>query len=157
MFSERPVSLRSSGLHPFGTVLEIRTFGATYEFQRKEVLPLLSDRRERLISILPFRRSNPPASARHSCVRSGFPGDARRGGKFGLFVHSISSLDSRLPNLRRKSPKVSGPIRESRFGETIGGDCFDHDCRPRTVAPNTQGIEALLAGCQAGVEPSIIN
>jgi hypothetical protein len=36
-----------------------------------------------------------------------------------------------LPNLRRKSPKVSGRFRRySRFGETIGGDRFDHDCRP---------------------------
>jgi len=55
LFSEGPVSLRSSGLHPFGTVLEIRTFGATYGLQRKEVLPLLSDRRGRLISNSPYR------------------------------------------------------------------------------------------------------
>src|ERR1700738_2452280 len=35
-----------------------------------------------------------------------------------------------LPNLWRKSPKVSGRFREySRFGETIGGDGFDRDCR----------------------------
>ena len=52
LFSERPVSLRSYGLHPFGTVLEIRTLGATYEFQRKEVLSIFSDRREPLISKL---------------------------------------------------------------------------------------------------------
>jgi hypothetical protein len=33
-----------------------------------------------------------------------------------------------LPNLRRKSPKVSGRFREySRFGETIGGDGFDQE------------------------------
>ena len=54
LFSERSVSLRSSGLHPFGTVLEIRTFGVTYELQRKEVLPLLSGRRERPISNSPY-------------------------------------------------------------------------------------------------------
>jgi hypothetical protein len=48
-FSERPNSLRSSGPHPFSTFLEIRTFGAAYELQRKKVLPLLSDRRERLM------------------------------------------------------------------------------------------------------------
>jgi hypothetical protein len=36
-----------------------------------------------------------------------------------------------LPDLRRKSPKVSGHFRKySRFGETIGGDGFDQDCRP---------------------------
>jgi hypothetical protein len=34
--------------------------------------------------------------------------------------------------MRRKSPKVSGLVGEySRFAETIGGDWFDHDCRPR--------------------------
>src|SRR5258707_7460026 len=55
LFSERPVSLRSSGLHPFGTVLEIRTSGVTYELQQKYVLPLLSGRRERLISNSPLR------------------------------------------------------------------------------------------------------
>jgi hypothetical protein len=36
-----------------------------------------------------------------------------------------------LPNLRGKSPKVSGRFRKySRFGETITGDKFDPDCRP---------------------------
>jgi hypothetical protein len=54
MFSERPVSLRSSGLRNFGTVLEILTFRRTYEFQRKVVLRLPSDRRERPISNSPF-------------------------------------------------------------------------------------------------------
>jgi hypothetical protein len=35
------------------------------------------------------------------------------------------------PTLRSNSPKVSGLVREySRFAETIGGDGFDHDCRP---------------------------
>jgi hypothetical protein len=43
LFSERPVSLRSSGPHRFGTVLEIRTFQVTYELHWKEVLRLLSD------------------------------------------------------------------------------------------------------------------
>ena len=53
LFSKRPVSLRSSGLYPFGTLLEIRTFGVTYKLQRKEVPPLLSDNRERPISNSP--------------------------------------------------------------------------------------------------------
>lgn len=36
-----------------------------------------------------------------------------------------------LPNLRGKSQKVSSCSREySRFGETVGGDGFDPDCRP---------------------------
>ncbi|MBI5323068.1 hypothetical protein [Bradyrhizobium sp.] len=39
---------------------------------------------------------------------------------------TLGSLD-----MRRKSPKVSGLVREySRFAETIGGDRFDPDCRP---------------------------
>jgi hypothetical protein len=43
----------------------------------------------------------------------------------------FSILSPGLPNSRRKSPKVSGRLREySRFGETIGGDRFDQDCRP---------------------------
>jgi hypothetical protein len=66
LFSERPVSLRSSGLHRFGTILEIRTFRITYDFRRKEVLRLLSDRRECPISNSPSRGSNPPTPARQS-------------------------------------------------------------------------------------------
>lgn len=54
---------------------------------------------------------------------AGNPGFSRI--RFGLWTPA-------LPNLRRKSPKVSGRFREySRFGETIGGDGFDQDCRPR--------------------------
>jgi hypothetical protein len=53
LFSERPVSLRSSGLRRFGTVFEIRTFRDAYEPSRKEVLRILSDRRGRPISSPP--------------------------------------------------------------------------------------------------------
>ena len=82
LFSERPISLQSSGLRRFGTVFEIPTFRRTSEFQRKEVLPLLSDGREELIPIrnievrvlspqpafrglamLPTKRSNGPETA----------------------------------------------------------------------------------------------
>jgi hypothetical protein len=61
LFSERPVSLRSSGLRRFDTVLEIPTFRVSYELQRKGVLRVLSNRRERPISNSPYRGSNPPA------------------------------------------------------------------------------------------------
>jgi hypothetical protein len=44
--------LRTSGLHPFGTVLKIRSFRVTYEPLRNEVLPILSGRREPPISKL---------------------------------------------------------------------------------------------------------
>jgi hypothetical protein len=37
LFSERPVSLPSSGLHRFDTVLENGTFRVAYELQRKEI------------------------------------------------------------------------------------------------------------------------
>jgi hypothetical protein len=50
LFSEKPVCLRSSGLHQLGTVLEIRTFRVTYNPARKEVLRLFSRRRESPIS-----------------------------------------------------------------------------------------------------------
>jgi hypothetical protein len=46
LFSERPVSLPSSGLHRFDTVFENRTFRVAYELQRKEVLRLLSDKQD---------------------------------------------------------------------------------------------------------------
>jgi hypothetical protein len=49
-FSEVPVFLRGSGLHPFGTALEILTFRVTYELRRQEVLPFLSGGRETLMS-----------------------------------------------------------------------------------------------------------
>lgn len=39
-----------------------------------------------------------------------------------------------LKIFRRKSPKVSGLLRKySHFGGTMGGDQFDHDCRPRSA------------------------
>jgi hypothetical protein len=46
LFSKKPVSLRTSVLYPFGTVLEIQSFRVTYELQLKEVRPSLSDGRE---------------------------------------------------------------------------------------------------------------
>ena len=79
---------------------KFRTSEVTYELQRKEVLPLLSDRLELLISNSPSRGSNPPASARHSCVRPGFPRDARFDRKSGLFAHSILSPDPRFADLK---------------------------------------------------------
>jgi hypothetical protein len=58
---------------------------------------------------------------------AGNPGFSRI--RFGLQTPALA-------NLRGKSPKVSGRFRKySRFGETIGGDGFDQDCRP-TLALN---------------------
>ena len=40
----------------------------------------------------------------------------------------------KIGNFRENLPKVSSPNRKnSRFGEIIGGDWFDHDCRPTTA------------------------
>jgi hypothetical protein len=46
LFSETAVSLRTSALRSFDTVLEFRSFRVTCKLQREEVRPLLSDRRE---------------------------------------------------------------------------------------------------------------
>jgi hypothetical protein len=53
-----------------------------------------------------------------------------------------------LPRRRRKSAKVSGPLRDiSRFGETLGGDRFDHDCRPTdSRSSRLLGRESLKSG-----------
>src|SRR5260221_887596 len=56
LFSERPVSLRTSGLRKFSTVLKIRLFRAAYGLQRKEVGEYLLNRRE------------PPISKTNRCV-----------------------------------------------------------------------------------------
>jgi hypothetical protein len=75
--------------------------------------------------------SNPPRSARHSCVRPGLPRDARMGRNPGFSRIRFSLWTPGLPRLRRKSAKISGLLRNySRFGEIMSGDRFDHDCRP---------------------------
>jgi hypothetical protein len=111
LFSERPIYLRSSGLHGFGTVLEIPTFRSSYEFPRKEVLRLLWDRREHPIPN--SRRAN------------------RRGiGPFRVF-DSVSVFSVQRSQCRncRKSPAFSGEY--ARFEETIGGDRLDRACSLR--------------------------
>jgi hypothetical protein len=63
--------------------------------------------------------------------------------------------------MRRKSPKVSGHFREySRFGETIGGDGFDQDCRPTMALclgqfsrPPRHGIGNLSPGLPRPLKP----
>jgi hypothetical protein len=136
LFSERPIYLRSSGLCGFGTVLEIPTFRRAYEFPRKEVLRLLSDRREHPIPIRHIEvRILPPQPAIRAL------GQAPRGSREWAENPSFLSIRFRLqtpgsPIFRWKSPKVSGLVREySRFAETIGGDRFDHDCRPTAEVP----------------------
>jgi hypothetical protein len=110
-------------------------FRRAYEFQRKEVLRLLSDRREHPIPIrhievriLPRQPAIPALGSAPEEKRewAGNPGFSRI--RFRLQTPG-------LPKLRKKSSKVSGQIRKySRFAETIGGDRFDHHCRPSPAA-----------------------
>ena len=44
-FEQCELARRTSGLHPFGTVLEIRSFRVTYELRGKRVRPYISDGR----------------------------------------------------------------------------------------------------------------
>jgi hypothetical protein len=44
--------------------------------------------------------SNPPRSARQSCVSRGFPRDSKMGRKYGLFACPIPSLRSRFSDLK---------------------------------------------------------
>jgi hypothetical protein len=65
-FSKWPISLWSSGLRGFGTVLQIRVFREAYEHQRKGVLEPLSNRRDQPSSKSPDRGSIPSVPARHA-------------------------------------------------------------------------------------------
>jgi hypothetical protein len=57
------------------------------------------------------------------------------GRKSRLFAHSISSLDFLFAELEAEIAESLRPVREySHFAETIGGDWFDHDCRPTRAA-----------------------
>jgi hypothetical protein len=86
--------------------------------------------------------SNPPTPARHSCVRLGFPRDARMGRKSGLSCIAFRLCTPGLPEWRRNFAKVSVYLREySRFGETLGGDRFDHDCHPRGAVDFVRGVD----------------
>jgi hypothetical protein len=115
VFSEMPVSLRSSRLHLFGTVLEIRTFGPTYELQRKEVLPVLLDRRGRLNSNSPCRGSNYPASARQFQRRGKFPSSRQKGPPMtgfrslagGLYAPDFAHRGAKSPKVSRPTGKIS--------------------------------------------------
>jgi hypothetical protein len=118
LFSDRPISLQSSGLRRFGTVLEIRMFRETYEFQRKEVLLLLLDRREHPISNSPYRGSNPLAPGRQSGAPRTCPPKAQKGPPMAGFCWVTN-----LGFLRGKWPKVSGRhLENSRFWEISIGD-----------------------------------
>ena len=68
-----------------------------------------------------------PMSRAAPCFRLDSPRDAGMGRKTPGFSRIRFRLWTPcLPNLRWKSPKVSGLVREySRFAETIGGDWFD--------------------------------
>jgi hypothetical protein len=69
--------------------------------------------------------------ATHSCVRSDCPRNARMGRKSRLFVHSIWSPGSKFADVEAEIAASLWPRpRIFPFAETLGGDQFDHDCRP---------------------------
>jgi hypothetical protein len=82
----------------------------------------------RLVRIPLRRQPRIPAfcqASQETADWAGNPGFSRI--RFGLWTAALGKL-------RGKSPKVSGRFRKySRFGETIAGDEFDQDCRPRAA------------------------
>jgi hypothetical protein len=122
-FSEWLNSLPSSGLRGFGTVLEIPTFRRAYEFQRKEVLRLLSDRREHPnpirhieVRILPPQPGSSELGE-NVCDRRRKPAN----GGFLRIRHRSQAPVSVI--LRTKCPLVSSEhLKNSRFWETAAGD-----------------------------------
>ncbi len=55
-------------------------------------------------------------------------------------------------------PKVSGLVREySRFAETIGGDRFDHHCRPTGAIDYLCGFDSLFIGPRPGLSIDTAN
>jgi hypothetical protein len=68
------------------------------------------------------------------------------GRKSQLFTHSFSSLDSRFAEVEAEIAEISGLLRKySRFGETMGGDRLDHDCRPRDLVGSAVPSPPLTA------------
>jgi hypothetical protein len=90
-----------------------------------------------------FGHATQPADDRPG--NAGFPG-----GRPSLWTTT-------LPIPGRKSPKVSGLVhKNSRFGETIGGDGLDQDCRPivalcvcRFSGPNRGEMGIYRLDCRA--------
>jgi hypothetical protein len=69
LFSERPVSLRTSGLHRFSTVFEIQSIRVAYELHRNAVGKYRLDRREPPISKL-MRQAHTLISSSCSLTRT---------------------------------------------------------------------------------------
>src|SRR5690349_7544970 len=64
-------------------------------------------------------RSNPPASATHSCLRRDFPSDGRRGRNSRLFAHLNLSPELRFADLKEeiaKSPRIFPFLRRLSAG-----------------------------------------
>ena len=96
--SERPVYLQSFGFRGFDTVLEISTFRRVYEFQGKEVLRFLSDRREHPSPIRLYRGSNSPSQPAVVAF-----GQARQEREHGWKSRLLSAI---IPALRRLSAET---------------------------------------------------
>jgi hypothetical protein len=110
----KPVYLRSSGLHGFGTVLETPTFRRAYEFQLKEVLRLLSDRREHPIPTRHIGVRIPPPQPGSPGIRPDRPISRER--------PAIGRLSCIRESLRvAHGPIALGVIRGLR--RTLGDEC----------------------------------
>jgi hypothetical protein len=76
---------------------------------------------QRASCIREYESSIPPRSASHCGIRPGPPGDPNNGPEIPAFRTRSRLQTPGSLNLRWKSPKVSGLVREySRFAETIG-------------------------------------
>jgi hypothetical protein len=116
----KPVYLRSSGLHGFGTVLETPTFRRAYEFQLKEVLRLLSDRREHPIPTRHIGVRIPPPQPGSPGIRPDRPISRERPaiGRLSCIRESLRVAHGpRGPPKSRKSP---ADIREIPFSGDNG-------------------------------------
>jgi hypothetical protein len=71
------------------------------------------------------------------CVASQPTKNRDNGPEIRAFTYSTSSPDSRFADLEVEIAESLRLVRDySRFAETIGGDWFDHHCRPRAVLTN---------------------
>jgi hypothetical protein len=88
----------------------------------------------------------PPAPATQSCLRPGAQQTRERAGNPGFSRIRFRLRTPGSPKLRCKSPKVSGRVRKySRFAETIGGDWFDHHCRPRAAVASRRPTRCAVS------------
>ena len=110
LFSERLASLQTSGLHRFRTILEIRTFRATYESRWKVVRSFFSDGREGPISTIGFQStiSRFESSRPSQTVRQPDPSFVMTGSQVRVLFAAPASTNGRPSLARWTSRRPSG-------------------------------------------------